>query len=67
MDQGIAIGPAYAWKDRTGQWLFTPIKALAPPNSVEVERAPVDSRTVLYWKRGGTDGDLIIWDARQVD
>jgi hypothetical protein len=67
MSDGIPIGPAYAWKDESGQWLFSPFKAMAPPNAVEVERAAVDGRTVLYWNRGGTDGSLYIWDARQAD
>jgi hypothetical protein len=66
MEQGIPLGRAYAWQDDAGQWLFSPFKALAPPHAVEVARASFNGRLVLWWKRGGTDGSLFIWDARQV-
>jgi hypothetical protein len=67
MNDGIPLGPAYAWQNDSGQWWYTPLKAVAPTDAVEVERASVDGQIVLWWKRGGTDGNLFIRDARQVN
>jgi hypothetical protein len=59
MNNGIPLGPAYAWQD-AGQWYFSPFKAMAPPHAVDVERASFHGQIVLWWKRGGTDGSLFI-------
>jgi hypothetical protein len=42
MNDGIPLGSPYAWQDDSGQWWFTPLKAVAPTHAVEVERASVD-------------------------
>jgi hypothetical protein len=67
MTDGVHMGPAYAWQDDSGQWLYSPFKAVALPHAVEVERYSADDRIVLYWHRTGPDGSLYIWDAAQVD
>ena len=60
----IPIGPAYAWQTN-GRWYFTPFKAMASPDAIEVERVVVDGKICLEqtWSSGGRN----IWDAQQID
>ena len=38
--QPIPIGPAYAWPDAS-RWYFTPLRAIAPADAIQVERIVV--------------------------
>lgn len=45
------LGKAYAW-EQEGRWFFTPFKAMAPPEAIEVDRYAADGKILLHHAEG---------------